>query len=343
MTLTLNPSATILVNSPGGTTRTLCFLDQSGSRCHISRTTCPVYFLPLTKWVYDANRERPVYTRPMVGSELIMQRGWNAAGVNESYFGINFTSSLEPEELKRRTRQALDKLRFVSPLIACTVEDVQFPRWVYTPSADRGAWLDLAFAVEDRGASLNTDEFVGTVNARRLPYKDENGNTTLFRVYLLTTSKRGVWSLPSHHSCHRGRRSGTPHTELDVLNGFVARGMNVTIIPSEEWKNLPADPIIATGGPAKEWEMAGKALLQEVAEQRVRTTPHLVLPHPSCPPNEVDMSVPPLRFTMTLSEAQTAAIVAQAKKLCVSVTVLFHAANCFGARHDESCALRDRG
>ena len=65
------------------------------------------------------------------------------------------------------------------------------PRWVYTPSADREAWLDLALAVEERGVSLNTSEFVQSINLKRLPYADGNGTTTLLRVYLLTTSKEG--------------------------------------------------------------------------------------------------------------------------------------------------------
>lgn len=53
-------------------------------------------------------------------------------------------------------------------------------------------------------------------------------------------------------------------------------GMDVRIEPSEEWKNLPVDPITATGGSSKEWETDGQRLLQEFAEQDARTAVGLI-------------------------------------------------------------------
>ncbi|KAG9313342.1 hypothetical protein JVU11DRAFT_5647 [Chiua virens] len=282
---------------------------------------------PPAKWVLDTKQDPPVYSRPMFGTELMLHRAWSLFdGVNESCMGVNFTTSLGVEELRRRARQALDKLRFVSPLIACTTEDLTSPRWVYTPSADREAWLNLAFSVEDRGTSLNPSEFLNTVSTRQLPIEDEDGNTTLFRVYLLTTST-GAYGLYVH----------APHSILDadpsisslnlMCEWICGKGMDLTIVPSEEWRNLPVDPITATGGPAREWGTSGKTLLQDVTEQKARNTLMHTLPRPSLPESELDMSDPPLRFIATLSEAQSAAIVAQAKKLGVSVTALFHAAH----------------
>ena len=54
-------------------------------------------------------------------------------------------------------------------------------------------------------------------------------------------------------------------------------GIDVQIEPSEEWKNLPVDPITATGGPSKEWDTFGTSLLQEFAEQSARSAVGFIL------------------------------------------------------------------
>ncbi|KAF8548798.1 hypothetical protein OG21DRAFT_1489069 [Imleria badia] len=280
-------------------------------------------------WVFDANRDPPVYTRPLVGSELTMHKHWNTDG--EVCIGVNFTSSLRVEELMDRSREALDKLRFVCPIIACTVEDVVVsPRWVYTPSADREAWLNLALAVEERGASLNPPEFVRSINLKRLPYVDGNGTAILLRAYLLTTSTEGADDSKEYglyfHGSHAIIDAGPALHALNLMCEWISgEGMDVKIEPSEEWKNLPVDPITATGGPSQEWEPAGTRLLQDFAEQNARTVPCHTLAPPSRPLN---MSDPPFHYTITASESETTAIIAETKKLRVSVSALFHAAHC---------------
>ncbi|KAG8219045.1 hypothetical protein J3R82DRAFT_4801 [Butyriboletus roseoflavus] len=284
-----------------------------------------------TKWVFDTSRDPPVYTRPMVGSELAMQEHWNTFDADgEVCLGVNFSSSLRIEELKGRARTALDKLRFVCPIIACTVEDVVSPRWVYTPSADREAWLNLALVVEERGASLNPSEFVQGINLKRLPYTAGNGATTFLKIYLLTTSKEGDDDNREYglyfHGSHTIIDAGPALHALNLMCEWISdEGIDVRIEPSEEWKNLPVDPITATGGPAKEWETVGPRLLQELAEQNARTVPCHSLTPPSRPLNMFD---PPLRYTITLSESESATIVAETKKLGVTVSALFHAAHC---------------
>ncbi|KAG9313331.1 hypothetical protein JVU11DRAFT_5636 [Chiua virens] len=292
-------------------------------------------FLPSpTKWVLDANRDPPVYTRPMVGSELLMQRSWNAFdGAAEGCMGINFTSSLRLEEMRVRGRRALDKLRFVCPLIACTTEDLGSPRWIYTPSADREAWLDLAFVVEDRGTSLNPYEFVKNMSVkRRYPCIGEDGTTTIFRVHLLATSKKG--DNDSNRSEY-GLYVYTTHSIMDagptlnVLNlmceWMCDNGMDITIVPSEEWKNLPVDSIVATGGPSQEWERSGTELLQDLSKKMSR----FFLPPPAlAPPSRpLNMSDPSLLYATTVSESETTAIIALTKRLGISVSALFYAAH----------------
>ncbi|KAF8125751.1 hypothetical protein EV363DRAFT_1586228 [Boletus edulis] len=284
-----------------------------------------------TPWVFDGNRDLPVYTRPMVGSELAMQRHWNTFDADgEVCIGVNFTSSMRVEELKDRARGAFSKLRFVCPIIACTVEDVVSPRWVYTPSADREAWLNLALVVEERGASLNPSEFVQSINLKRLPYTDGDETTIFLRAYLLTTSQESDDGSKEYglyfHGAHTIIDAGPALHALNLMCEWISgEGMDVMIEPSEEWKNLPVDPITAIEGPSKEWETAGIRLLQEFAEQSARTTPCHTLAPPTRPLN---MSHPPFRYTITASESETAAIIAETKKLGVTVSVLFHAAHC---------------
>ena len=166
-------------------------------------------------------------------------------------------------------------------MIACTVKDVVSPRWVYTPSADREAWLNLALAIEERGPSLNPDEFVQSINLKRLPYVDGKGTTIFLRVYLLTTSKEGDDDSREYglylHGFHAIIDAGPALHALNLMCEWMSgEGMDVRIEPSEEWKNLPVDPIAATGGPSEEWDTAGTRLLQECAQQKARTVVCLI-------------------------------------------------------------------
>ncbi|KAG9308585.1 hypothetical protein JVU11DRAFT_11689 [Chiua virens] len=284
-----------------------------------------------TEWVLNTSRHPPVYTRPMVGSERWMHNDWLAFnGANELCAGINFTSPLSIEELRDRTRRALDKFRFVCPIVACAIEDDESPRWVYTPSADREAWLDLAFVVEQRGSSLNSSEFVKDINLTHLPCVGADGTSTLFRVYLLVTSNEGGGDRREYGLYLQG-----PHSMMDggpilhalnlMCEWMSDSGMDVTIVPSEEWKNLPVDVITATGGVPKEWEISGTELLQDLTTQATTmSAPGHRLPPPSRP---LDMSERPIRHNIILSESETRAVVAQAKKLGISVSALFNAAN----------------
>ena len=75
------------------------------------------------------------------------------------------------------------------------------------------------------------------------------------------------------HSCHSIIDAGPALHALNLMCEWISgEGMDIRIEHSEEWKNLPVDPITATGGPSKEWETAGTRLLQEYAEQNARTT-----------------------------------------------------------------------
>ncbi|KAG9308584.1 hypothetical protein JVU11DRAFT_11688 [Chiua virens] len=247
-----------------------------------------------TEWVLDTNRHPPVYTRPLVGSELWMHNGWLAfEGAGEICAGINFTSPLGIGELRDRTRRALDKFRFVCPIVACAIEDNESPRWVYSPSTDREAWLDLAFAVEQRGSSLNSSEFVKDVNLMRLPYISTDGTSTLFKVYLLVTSIEGDDDRREYglyfHGPHSMMDAGSILHALNLMCEWMSgSGIPVTITPSEEWKNLPVDIIAATGGVPKEWQTSGLELLQDLGTQAdMMFKPVHRLPPPSRP---LDMS-----------------------------------------------------
>ncbi|KAG9309823.1 hypothetical protein JVU11DRAFT_10202 [Chiua virens] len=113
---------------------------------------------------------------------------------------------------------------------------------------------------------------------------------------------------------------------LNLMCEFMSgSGMDVTIMRSEEWKNLPVDVISATGGVPTGWETFGAELLQDAMRQTelMFSSGHTLLP----PSRPLDMSERPIRHHITLSESETRAIVARAKQLGVSLSALFKAAN----------------
>ncbi|KAG9309824.1 hypothetical protein JVU11DRAFT_10203 [Chiua virens] len=284
-----------------------------------------------TEWVLDTNRHPPVYSRPLVGSELWMHNSWLALdGVNELCTGVKFTSSLGIEEMRDCARQALDKFRFVCPIVSCVIESDKSPRWVYSPSVDREAWLNLAFVVEQRGSSLDSSEFVKDINIRKLPYIGADGTSTLFRVYLLVTSKEDDDNRREYalfiHSPHSMTDGGPSLHGLNLMCQFMSgSGVDVAVVHSAEWRNLPVDIIAATGGVPKEWETSGTELLQDAMRQaeQMLTSSHR-LPPPSRP---LDMSQRPIRHHIILSESETRAVFGRMKQLGVSISALFKAAN----------------
>ncbi|KAF9239112.1 hypothetical protein BU15DRAFT_74809 [Melanogaster broomeanus] len=98
-------------------------------------------------WLLSTNRNLPAYTRPLVGSELLMHR------ITTLNAGRQISFILSKPELHIRARGAFERLRFHCPMIAASIDNKA--SWVYNPvqdDDDREAWLQRAFVFEDKGS-----------------------------------------------------------------------------------------------------------------------------------------------------------------------------------------------
>ncbi|KAH7887279.1 hypothetical protein F5I97DRAFT_2072671 [Phlebopus sp. FC_14] len=252
-------------------------------------------------WVVDPSSTPLTYTRPLVGSECFADRvSVMFDGSGDVCMGVNFSSPISKEELKQRARGALDNLRHNLPPFKASEASIAGPEdgvytrnWVYSPVAndlDRQAWLDVAFSFEERGASLNTYDFIQTTNTKRLPY-EVNGKTSLFR-YCLLADDTGGYGLSFHG----------PHAIMDRWLHALALMFG--------WMSDAAGRI---------------QLLQEVAAQQLRPVPCHTLAPPS---RATNMDRKPIRIKHAFSSSETKALVDATRRSGFSVTHLLEAAHC---------------
>ncbi|KAG8221479.1 hypothetical protein J3R82DRAFT_1692 [Butyriboletus roseoflavus] len=284
-------------------------------------------------WIFDPSRTPPVYTRPVVGSELLADRASSFGdGLGDVCIGVDFTSSLNKGEIQQRTRRALAKLRFFCPIIAATIEGpddgIFTRRWVYAPMQDISdceSWLDAAFSIQERGSSLDIQEFVDSRVRTRLPV-DSSGKRSLFQCYLLTDDV-GAHGLYFHGS----------HCILDAWPTMFALGLMIEWMVADpldtpinlefgtEHKNLPLDPVSVSGGPRESWGTSSIELFAEAAQRRTKTTPILALLPPS---QDVCTNGPRVRFEHVFPPSETEKFVTVSKCNNLSLTHLLEAAHC---------------
>ncbi|KAG6373770.1 hypothetical protein JVT61DRAFT_5913 [Boletus reticuloceps] len=139
-------------------------------------------------------------------------------------------------------------------------------------------------------------------NLKRLPYTDGNESDDGSKEYSLY-----------FHGSHSILDARSALHALNLMCEWIsAEGMDIRIEPSEEWKNLPVGPITATEDRIKNGT-TGIGLLQVFVEENARIVPcHTLAP----PTRELNISHPLFRYTT--SESETAAIIAETKKLGVS-------------------------
>ncbi|KAF9222439.1 hypothetical protein BS17DRAFT_783709 [Gyrodon lividus] len=281
------------------------------------------------QWVLDTNRSPSAYTRPLVGSEAFTDTySYLTGGGAEVCHGVNFSSSLDKQELHQRARKAFERLRFHCPSIAASVEAIPGGKstrsWVYTPvqdDNDREEWLQRAFVFEDKGDSLDVDAFITERNLTQLPYV-VSGRTIPFRCYLLAGS--GTYALYFHG----------PHHVMDGWPTLFALSLMFEWMSTEstldklewgsEWKNLPPDPITATGGPRPTWDKDGVKLFAEVAAIKTREVPCLTLG----PPVQAPVWTEQIRHKYVFNQADSLALVNATKANGFSITHLLEAAHC---------------
>lgn len=128
------------------------------------------------------------------------------------------------------------------------------------------AWVDETLTI--RHGPLNMEAFVHEMNARRLPYTHSDGHEQHIHVYLLIDESVDEHALFMHGS-HAIMDARPTLRTLDVLLGWISSPPTVPLDAlawGTEWKNLPAGPITATGGPSDTWSTKGVELVQEVGQ-----------------------------------------------------------------------------
>lgn len=236
---------------------------------------------PEPTWMRIPGRKTPLYTRPLLGSELFDDRASVLLdGMTDACVGFTFESLYAANEVKQRVRNAFAKLRFSCPIIAANiVGDISGPiprSWVYAPVqnlSELTRWMNDAFCTVQQDLDVNT--FVEDTSQRRLPYQHQNASPLWFRCYLLlgNNNKHGLY----FHG---------PHAIMDggpTLNAFALMLQwmtNDATEPAEhlpwgmEWHNLPLGPVSATGGPREDWNIVGTELLKQLPNsEAVRTIP----------------------------------------------------------------------
>ncbi|KAG1747111.1 uncharacterized protein EDB91DRAFT_68611 [Suillus paluster] len=281
-----------------------------------------------------SGRKTPIYTRPLLGSELFDDRtSVLLDGMTDACVGFTFRSLYTADEVKQRARNAFGRLRFACPIIAASmVGDVSGPMprsWVYAPVqslSELTHWMNNAFCTVQRGDDLDVNAFVEDISQRRLPYELQNASPLWFRCYLLL-GNRNRYGLYFHG----------PHAIMDggpTLNAFALMFQwmtNDTIEPAEklpwgtEWYNLPLGPVGATGGPREDWDIAGVELLKQLSDsEAVRTVP--LDTHPSWISQSAIGKT--CRLERVFDPALTRRLVNKARIVDCTMSHLFEAAHC---------------
>ncbi|EMD35351.1 hypothetical protein CERSUDRAFT_96470 [Gelatoporia subvermispora B] len=266
-----------------------------------------------------------VYTRPLLGSELLVDQLTNFFNsLTEVSHGLTFTNKLSSAGLEHRMKTAMIRLRYfprrkhnlnlmhfgyTCPIVGATIEveihDPQLRSSVYRPikdEADLQSWLrDAAITLQE---PVNPDTFILRMTQQRIPYICPDSTMQVLRSYL---------SKPTE----------TPRLYAIFFHGNPEPDVFADIKWGTEWNNLPVGPIAATGGPRPGWETDGVALLGNVGKIHMTPNPCTL---------QYSRDVPiiagkPFRLRATLSEADATQIMKKIKASGFSPTHLLGAAS----------------
>ncbi|KAF9803492.1 hypothetical protein IEO21_09665 [Rhodonia placenta] len=233
-------------------------------------------------WIAIHRETALSYTRPLAGSEILMYALHDRDdGMGDVCFGTTFSTNLEPDTLGQRIRSALCYLRFVAPLLGATIEQdgcdpVQY-WWKYTPVTtvqDVERWA--VHSLEILHDKIDPDAFVTEIVSKRLPYIHPDGVRQHWRLYLLTNSRQGKFSVFIHgvHAIFDGN-SNTNFLRIlfeEVTLCDVTHGAD-RLSWGEEWRNLPPGLVTATGGHLLNWESEGVPMLRRWQTLRTNDIP----------------------------------------------------------------------
>lgn len=287
---------------------------------------------PEPTWMHIPGRKTPLYTRPLLGSELFDDRtSVLLDGMTDACVGFTFESLYAVNEVKQRARNAFAKLRFSCPIIAANiVGDISGPiprSWVYAPVqslSELTRWINDAFCTVQQDLDVNT--FVEDTSQRRLPYLYQNASPLWFRCYLLlgNNNKHGLY----FHGTHAIMDGGPTLNAFALMLQWMT---NDATEPAEnlpwgtEWHNLPLGPVSATGGSREDWNVAGTELLKQLPDsEAVRTIPLASRPF-RMSHNAVGKTC---RLERVLDPALTHRLVNNTRIVGCSMSHLFEAAYC---------------
>lgn len=272
------------------------------------------------------------YSRPLLGSELLAdQFSRFQDGTSDCIMGFTFSTTLSFEEVDARLRDGYARLRFECPIIAAPlvegVHDPDLRSWVYVPAATAEEVIQWAReSVVVHPEPMDSDDFMALVNLRRLPYVLYDGTKQFVRCFLVRSpAAQDIYSIFLHG----------PHSIMDArptINAFslLLTHMSVSAPPpltilewGTEWRNLPAGPVTATGGPRPNWDGKAAPVLAKMGAILTNPIPtHSIKPQRSDP----EMLGRPVRVRVQIGKDESAALVKAIKAAGFTVTHLFDAA-----------------
>ncbi|KAJ6561037.1 hypothetical protein DFH09DRAFT_1481379 [Mycena vulgaris] len=166
--------------------------------------------------------------------------------------GLKFKTTLAHSVIELRLREAMARFRYDCPFVAASISESssapgQFD-WIYSAAHDYNQVLDwLDAAVHTHYNILDLDDFITSINQKRLPYEGPHSLVVVCHV-VFTTGDQHALLLHGTHAI----LDATPImnalrflvTSISNPGSSSASSMNWGL----EWKNLPEGPIRSTGG-----------------------------------------------------------------------------------------------
>ncbi|TFY69109.1 hypothetical protein EVJ58_g615 [Rhodofomes roseus] len=281
-------------------------------------------------WTPLQRSSRVQYTRPMVGSESWIF-SWRefGDGLGDVCHGFTLNTSLSIGTVEERLKNGICYLRFVAPLLGGTIEkgihDPELGSWVYTPASgidEVRRWAADTLSVVETTTSPN--DFVNHAVTTPLPYTLSDGKTQYWKLFLLRDAAGPIGLFA--HGTHALFDAHPTLKMLQILLDEIVQPHDDEFIRSlawgEEWRNLCADPIIATG-PREGWDDEGMKLVQFMQSQMTSPVPM----HGLKPRRPAIQDVTTVhRVVQTLEPDVTRSVLAALKRTGHTVTQLVEAA-----------------
>ncbi|KAI0666807.1 hypothetical protein C8Q78DRAFT_1082707 [Trametes maxima] len=284
---------------------------------------------------------RTSYTRPMYGSEVLLHQTHRFMnGLGEVCMGITLNTTLDENILRSKVLDGLVYLRFVSPILASTIEpdvcDPDLPSWVYTSAADvEEARRWAKESLENIEDPHTPDDFVVVLNQRRLPYRRSDGICQYFRGFFLANlNNKPAFAI---HGTHAIFDAHPTLNMFSILLEHITTGRfedRPESLPwGTEWKNLPPGPIIATGGPRPDFNTKGLELLGIMQRVMSSPTPTLSMRPARSEPQNPNKN---LRVYYIVEGETLSCLIRRSKEMGYTVTQLFEAAHALAIFHSNS-------